>query len=283
MTEPLFTPAPTSGFTPGLPHAPQAITPDRRPPARLVVQAHTLDDLCTEVQSVTGCRVTASEQRGRTVFVALTQRDRATAAVLRLTPLPHPLPDGANLVITIDTEENDPADHRASRTFTRHLTPAPTLPWRVRAADWQARVKHAATGEVLLGEYPEADGGVSYNPEAKRAFEHDARRYLRRLLKTLEGAGWTGAVRYNPSGVACSGDALLAGTLPGHTRVHVHLDATGSFSPAHLSPSGVGLYWRFESDHTRIEAPFQNRFAPWTATSADLARLIDRTARVLFP
>ena len=145
---------------------------------KLILHATTTEEILGEIERVTATRVIASERDGRTVYAAVQAGETTRALILQLTPLPAPLESGENLIVTVNEETHNPEPARASRHVTRHLSTALFAPadltWRERCAQWQAHTDRAKTGEVLLGTYPEAEGGVGYNPEAKQAFERNS-------------------------------------------------------------------------------------------------------------
>ena len=182
------------------------------------------------------------------------------------------------MIVSVQGENDNPTHARAGRDVTRHLTPpsalfTPDTRWRERCRNWQARVKNAGRGETLLGEYPEAEGGVSYNEVGKEAFAKDARRYARKLLSYL---GWPGAVHFNPGGIAVSGEVTLRATPPGEDCTLFLELSCSCWVPVTTSPSGVSIMWRFEPTDGRsaFERPFGNRWASWSTPSANLAQSI---------
>jgi len=54
-------------------------------------------------------------------------------------------------------------------------------------------------------------GSASYNETAKARFKKDAMALLRKVVKILGLEKGTYDLRYNPAGIACSGDAILHG------------------------------------------------------------------------
>jgi len=52
-------------------------------------------------------------------------------------------------------------------------------------------------------------GSASYNETAKAKFKKESMALLRKVVKILELAKGTYSLRYNPAGIACSGDATL--------------------------------------------------------------------------
>ena len=245
--------------------------------SNLVLKAAGFSEILTHVALITATSILASEQDGQTVYVAAQRQGLTTALILRITPIP-PLADGSNVIVSVQGENDNPPHARAGRDVTRHLTPpsdlfTPDTRWRERCQTWQARLKSAGRGETLLGEYPEAEGGVSYNDVGKEAFARDARRYARKLLSHL---GWPGAVHFNPGGIAVSGEVILRATPPGGDCTLFLELSCSCWVPVPTSPSGVSIMWRFEPTDGRsaFERPFGNRWASWLTPSADLARFI---------
>ncbi|MFN4252863.1 hypothetical protein [Deinococcus sp.] len=240
----------------------------------------TLDPACPErlpqaLSQVTGSEIVALEREGRTLYAACRRAGLTTALIGMVHLLDHPLPSGENAALTLEGEDRNPAAARASRTFTRHLTPAGLHvdgTWRARCEEWQARLKAAQSGERLLGEYPDAQGYVGYNAEGKRAFELDARRYLKAVQRHL---GWKGTVHWNPGGIAVSGE-MTAHLAPdgADTGVFVEVSACGLWTPRQASPSGVGIMWRVEplAGQDRWAPTYRNRWASWVLPAAQLAQ-----------
>lgn len=248
--------------------------------AKLLIQASTTGELTRVLAAATQSEIVLSEQHGHDVYLAVRREGITSAVVAHLTPLSGALASGENLAVQLTGEAARPTAARVSAAFTRMLTPIGlTLPidptWREQAKSWQVRLKASQTGESMLGEYPDAVGAVSYNTLGKKAFEQDARRYLKRVLKHL---GWAGHVRYNPSGIAGSGDTMLEAMCPGDRQsVHVCLNADG-FHFDRVSPSGVNGYWRFEGtpEHPMVwNAPGgRNKTWVWTLTATEFAARI---------
>lgn len=256
--------------------------------AKLLIQAETTTALAQEIRRVTGSEVLKVEEDGHTVYLALRRAGLTTAVVLTCTPLSLPMPDGENLAVKLEGEAENPAAARASRALTDLLTPAgllftPEGDWRARCAQWQARVQRAQGGDTLLGEYPDAVGYVGYNEIGKKAFEQDARRFLRQVRKLL---GWPGEVTFNPSGIASSGDVYLHLTPPtGTGGVMIDVSAEGGFQPGGCSPSGVGLRWTLTpgEGQDRWAPAYRNRWARWTTTATQLADEIRAAQADAFP
>ncbi|GGR13339.1 hypothetical protein [Deinococcus ruber] len=246
--------------------------------ANLLLRATTTEELYPALARVLDGRIVASEHDGQTHYLAVERQGITTAVILRVTPLQDALPDGSNVAVCVQGERDNPQAARASHAITKQLSAelfAGLSPWRVRCAEWQARVKRAALGQELLGEYPEADGFISYNPAAKEAFAADARRYLKRVLKEL---GWVGTVRFNPGGIAVSGEVMLRASVPNAScSLFVELSCC-LYAPLPISPSGVAIMWRLEplEGPSRFERPYGNRWCSWQATSDDLVARIQR-------
>jgi hypothetical protein len=229
--------------------------------------------------SATGSEIVAAEVDGTALYLAARRGSLTTALISHLTPLATPLASGENVALTLEGEAANPALARATRTVTDRLTPlGPLLDldprWRERCHAWQKRLALAARGERLLGESPDADGSVSYNPVGKAAFERDARRFLNALLGHL---GWSGKVHDNRAGIACSGEVSIhaapKGSDPG---VYVEVSAGGGWNPVQTSPSGVVILWRLEglAGQDRWQPAYANQWASWTVTASALAARI---------
>lgn len=239
--------------------------------------------------AATGSEIVAAEVDGSTLYLAARRQGLTTALIGQITPLAYALPSGENVALTLDGEASNPSPARAGRTITDRLTPLGPLldldpTWRERCRTWQARIQAASKGEHLLGEYPDADGGITYNPVGKKAFEGDARRYLKAVLRHL---GWTGKAHYNPSGIAGSGDASIHAASEGSdTGVFVQISADGGWAPTQTSPSGVTVLWRLEglAGQDRWAPEYRNRWAGWTLSAGDLAgRIREAHGRVALP
>lgn len=225
------------------------------------------------------------EREGHTWYAAARTARATTALIVTVSALATPLPGGENVALSLQGEGDNPGPARASRNLTRLLTPADGLfavpsDWRARCAAWQARLKVAQSGEQLLGEYPDAEGHVGYNPEGKEAFERDARRFLKAVLGHL---GWFGKVTYNKAGIACSGEAAFHAHPEGSpVGVFVEVDAGGGWVPAGVSPSGVRIMWRLEplAGQDRWAPEFRNQWARWDVSATDLAERIAETHRL---
>ena len=246
--------------------------------ANLLLCASTFEELYQQLTRITASRVVASEQDGQTHYLAVERQGITTAVILRVAPLTEALPDGSNVAVCLQGEQDNPLAARASRSITKHLSAelfaAPST-WRARCTEWQARLKRASVGQELLGEYPEAEGIISYNAAGKEAFAADAQRYLKRVLKEL---GWVGTVRFNPGGIAVSGEVILRANIPdAPCSLFIEVDCC-PHAPLPISPSGVAIMWRLESlDGTsRFERPYGNRWCSWNTHSDDLVARIQR-------
>ena len=254
---------------------------------KLLIHALTLSDIAREIGRTTGCEVVASEQHGKQVYLAARHAGLTSALIVTLTPLAHPLEGGENLVAVVQTEADNPLPARVSRALTAHLSPIGPLfaidpTWRGRAKQWQARIQASQNGSTMLGEYPDAEGYVGYNEVGKKAFQQDARRYLKAVLKAL---GWDGKVSFNPGGIACSGDAYLNATCPDGQSVHVCLSASGMWVPLGSSPSGVNGYWRFcrAGEGSCSHGPlYRNLDWHWKLEAQQFAAKIDELYRFMF-
>lgn len=246
--------------------------------ANLLLRASTSEELYPHIARITASRLVASEQDGQTHYLALERQGITTAVILRVTSLAEALPDGSNVAVCLQGEQDNPQAARASRNLTQHLSAelfAEPSAWRGRCAEWQARLKRALAGQELLGEYPEADGVISYNPIGKVAFAADARRYLKRVLKDL---GWVGTVHFNPAGIAVSGEVTLRASVPGAAcSLFIEVDCS-PYAPSPVSPSGVAIMWRLEplNGASRFERPYGNRWCRWNTHSDDLVGRIQR-------
>ncbi len=245
--------------------------------ANLVVQLRPdLLDLPAALANWTHSEILKLEVDGHVVYAAARTAQATTALIVTMTLLDSPLPDGSNTALNIRGEAENPEPARASRAFTKLLTPVGGLfgvdaAWRERCAEWQRRTKAAETGEQLLGEYPNAEGYVGYNPVGKEAFERDARRYLKTVLRHL---GWTGKVTYNKAGIAVSGEATLHAVPAGSdVGVFVQVSAGGGWEPVSPSPSGVTVLWRFEplAGQDRWDPVFRNQWVGWRRSATALA------------
>ena len=254
---------------------------------KLLLEALTLADVAREIGRTTGCDIIASEQHGHHVYLAARHAGLTSALIVTLTPLAHPLDSGENLVALVQTEADNPLPAHASRSITAPLTRIGPLlaidpTWRTRAAQWQARVKASQTGETMLGEYPDAEGSVGYNAPGKKAFQLDARRYLKAVLREL---GWVGKVSFNPGGIAVSGDAYLNATCPDGQGLHICLSANGLWVPRGSSPSGVNGYWRFSraGEGSCSHGPlYRNLDWHWKTPAQKFAATIKELYRFMF-
>lgn len=234
----------------------------------LVIKAGSLQDIRTSYGDITGEAVVAAEQFGTAAFLARAQAGICTAVVLNLTPLAYALTSGETHVATVYHEDENPEPVQVSAAFLRCLTPRGLLSksgeWRQRTARWEEQLRRSLQGEYLLGVYPDAPGSVGYNEIGKRAFEQDARRYLRAVQHHL---GYGGKVNFNPVGMAVSGDASLRAQTPSG-ELQVCISASGlPLRGFTASPSGTFLYWGF-SQQPRWQG------AHWDTSGSDLARQI---------
>jgi hypothetical protein len=245
-------------------------------------------DLPAVLAKWTQSEILKLEVDGHVVYAAAKTAQATTALVVTVTLLDSPLPDGSNTALHIRGEAENPGPARASRAFTKLLTPVGGLfgvdaLWRERCAEWQRRTKAAETGEQLLGEYPNADGHVGYNPVGKDAFERDARRYLKAVLRHL---GWTGKVTYNRAGIAVSGEATFHAAPAGSdVGVFVEVSAGGGWEPVLPSPSGVTILWRLEplGGQDRWNHAFRNQWAGWRRSATALADQIQAAHAEISP
>ncbi|WP_264778740.1 hypothetical protein [Deinococcus aetherius] len=236
-----------------------------------------------------GSEISGLEVGTREAYLAVTARGLTRAFVIPLAPLDPGLCYGQDLLLLPPVSETwNPEPCQVSADFLRSLSPAPLFlvgdegRWRRRAERFVHRAQQSGQGEVLLGTYEDARGGISYNEPAKKAFERDARRYLKRLAKYLGRpvpAGHKG-VSYNPPGIACSGQAMLHLEMDEHTLLFVEVDAGGLCAPwQRTSPSGVAIMWRFEGqgEALRHEQRFfyPNQWVRWDTSARDFAALIE--------
>ncbi|WP_019008527.1 hypothetical protein [Deinococcus aquatilis] len=257
--------------------------------ANLVVKLRPdLLDLPGVLARWTQSKILKLEVDGGVVYAAAQTAQATTALIVTVTPLSSPLPDGSNMALNILGEAENPSPARASRALTKLLTPmdglfAVNASWRERCAEWQRRTKAAETGEQLLGEYPNADGDVGYNPVGKDAFERDARRYLKAVLRHL---GWTGKVTYNKAGIAVSGEACFhAAPGGGDIGVFVEVSAGGGWHPVVPSPSGVTVLWHLEplGGQDRWNPVFRNQWVGWRRSATALADQIQAAHAAVSP
>ncbi|GBF04703.1 hypothetical protein DAERI_020300 [Deinococcus aerius] len=236
-----------------------------------------------------GSEITLVEVGSREAYLAVTIQGMTCAFVVPLSPLDPGLCYGQDLLLMGPVSETrNPEPCQVSANFLKCLSPAPLFlkgdegRWRRRAEHFVHRAWQSEQGEVLLGTYADARGTISYNEPAKKAFEQDARRYLKRLAKHLGRPALSGrkAVSYNPSGIACSGEAMLHLEMDTHTLLFVEVDAGGLCAPwQRTSPSGVAIMWRFEGqgEALRHEQRFfyPNQWVRWDTSARDFAALIE--------
>ncbi len=235
-----------------------------------------------------GSEVRGIEVDGGVAYLAVTTQGLTRAFVVPFAPVN--LPEGNLLVLPPACEDTNPEPCEVTPTFLRLLSPAPLFltgaagTWRERAERHADRVRRSASGDALLGTYGNARGRVGYDDAAKKAFEQDARRYLKRLGAQLPWPAVPGRklVTYNPGGIAVSGEAMLRCQVDEDTDLFVEVDASGLGGPRQApSPSGVTVMWRFEGTETGSRAKyfFPNQWAPWDLSSADFAAVILDFAR----
>lgn len=233
----------------------------------------------------TGSDVQRVEVVENTAYIAV-QRGGLTRAYLcplvHLDPERHPAPLVIVMTEDLACETQNPEPMLVSAGFLQVLTPPDLFlegqerSWRERAQQHVERVAASSRGEVLLGRYTGACGGISYNPVAKEEFQRDATRYLKRLGRLLgwppaPGYGKTG-VSFNPGGIAVSGQANLKLQVNAEVSVWVQV-SSGGLSAFEVSESGTDVMWRFESPG-KWGAPFENRFPRWDTPGDLLAQMI---------
>lgn len=123
----------------------------------------------------------------REAYLAVATQGITCAFVVPLAPLDPGLCYGQDLLLMMPVSETrNPEPCQVSADFLKCLSPAPLFlmgdegHWRQRAERFVHRAQQSEQGEVLLGTYADARGSISYNEPAKKAFEKDARRYLKR-------------------------------------------------------------------------------------------------------
>ncbi|GAA5533853.1 hypothetical protein [Deinococcus aluminii] len=229
-------------------------------------------------------------------YLAVTTGGFTQAFVVPLAPVAVPGAPHDLLLLPPIREQDNPGPCQVSETFLRQLSPAPLFlageagRWRERAQAFAARSRRSEAGEVLLGTYLDARGSISYHEAAKKLFEKDARRYLKRVEKHLGRPARAGrkAVSYNPGGIAGSGEAALHLSMDEDVALFVEVDADGLGGPfQRASPSGVTIMWRFEGqgEDLRHERRFfyPNQWSRWDLPARDLAALIEDAYGLLKP
>lgn len=242
-----------------------------------------------------GSEISGLEVATREAYLAVTSRGLTRAFVVPLASLDPGRCYGQDLLLLPPVSETrNPEPCQVSADFLKSLSPAPLFlvgdegRWRQRAERFVQRAQQSGQGEVLLGTYEDARGSISYNEPAKKTFERDARRYLTRLAKYLGRPAPAGhkAVSYNPSGIACSGQAMLHVEMDEHTLLLVGVDAGGLCAPwQRTSPSGVAIMWRFEGRGKALRPEqrffYPNQWVRWDTSARDFAALIeDRWVRL---
>lgn len=228
------------------------------------------------------------EVNGTVAYLAVTTQGLTRAFVVTVAPVN--LPEGNLLVFPPASEDTNPEPCEVTPSFLRLLSPAPLFltgaagTWRERAERHADRVRRSAAGDALLGTYGDARGRVGYDDAAKKAFEQDARRYLKRLGAHLPWPAVAGRklVTYNPGGIAVSGEAMLRCQVDEDTELFVEVVASGLGGPRQApSPSGVTVMWRFEGSGggKRAKYFYPNQWARWDLPSAAFAAVILEFAR----
>lgn len=233
-----------------------------------------------------GSVIQACEIRGEVAYLAVTVAGLCRAFVL---PFRHLRPDvhfGQDILLgKVQPENKNPQYCEVSKAFLGLLSPAPLFlstgedDWRKRAEAFVRRSEKSAKGEVLLGSYTDAEGCISYNEVAKAEFRKDATRYLKKLAAALgrPAPGGQKLVRWNPAGVAVSGEATLRVQMEATYELFVEVDAGGFTCTGERSPSGVSIMWRFEgSAGGHQQFPHGNQWPRWDISAVDLAREIER-------
>jgi len=150
------------------------------------------------------------EVGARQAYLAVTTRGFTRAFVAPCSPLNPEDCLGLDLLVHLPVPEvRNPEPCQVSPAFLKHLSPAPLFLageegcWRERAQHYAQRLQASSMGEVLLGTYGSARGCISYNADAKQAFERDARRYLKKLHALIGRPAPEGhrAVSYCPAAV----------------------------------------------------------------------------------
>lgn len=232
-------------------------------------------------------RIVKLEIKEDTAYVAVAADGMVQAHILPLVHL-HPAQHGGGMVMVkrseVCCETNNPTPCLVSADFLKKLSPPSPLlmtpedtRWRERARAYAERVAQSEKGNVLLGRYTYADGGVSYNEVAKEEFKKDAMRFLKKLAATL---GWppipgqktkTG-VYFNAGGIAVSGEAMLRLQVNSDISLMVEVSSDGfaCYGENLLSESGTTIMWRFEKGQRGL----QNHFVKWSVDVNTLAQMI---------
>lgn len=132
------------------------------------------------------------------------------------------------------------------------------------------------------GSFEVAEGQISYNAEAKAAFQKDAVAYLKALTKAL---GWQPMVygpgraklsaHFNPGGIAVSGEATMTLQVPDQENgVYVHVSAGGHNYGKQVSRSGASIMWRTADQSDVFGTRGRNTFEDWDLSAEELAEKI---------